>query len=296
MSRVQFVRQMLPRICKDYYEIEFQYTGNASATFDPTLTTSVSTTIIWQPDDAPATVTTGTTHAFSYVPGGGSHRCKATVVGGLRLGIDLDVTTDALTRIVNISKMPLASITGSFNFAWVLALSEIRDAKAIYLHGGNAKIYGSLSDLNRAATLARLSDCPLVTGSLADAPSTLQYLHLFGDTLITAASIGHLTSSRELKLYSIGWDQPSMNTILDSMYAARAGFAYASPVLQILTGNAAPSGTYVAPPVDESENSDWAWDAGVGHHWPLTSNAKRWYLTHGPDRGTADSFHLWTIT
>ena len=76
------------------------YTGNGSATFDPSITLSKASSVILQTSDGQNTATTGTSHAFSYTPAsGGPYRCTARVAVGLVTAIDADA--DALTSIKN---------------------------------------------------------------------------------------------------------------------------------------------------------------------------------------------------
>ena len=75
------------------------YTGNGSATFDPSITTSTGVSVSWKPDDAPETVTTGTTHNFSYTPSTGSHVCIVRVAGGLGLVTGIDCNSDAVNPL-----------------------------------------------------------------------------------------------------------------------------------------------------------------------------------------------------
>jgi hypothetical protein len=154
-------------------ELIFFYTGNGSATFDPTITTSRATTITWQPDDAAPTTTTVTTHAFSYVPGSGARRCKATVVGGLNLVTSLDCNTDAITFIKNISKCPLASFYGYSNTAMSNPLSDFSRVSTNVWVNGNTACSGNVISLNRSLQTLRIPNTPLIIGLLSDLPRAI---------------------------------------------------------------------------------------------------------------------------
>jgi hypothetical protein len=98
----------------------------------------------------------------------------------------------------------------------------------------------------------------------------------------------------------MGWSAENLTTVIDSVYAARAGYTYAYPVLYIGgTNPGLPGGTPgvelpvpTTTPGDGNSNADWSWNGT--YHVPLTTKAKVYYLTHGPDHGT-DVFNRWTI-
>jgi hypothetical protein len=50
-SKVAMCRVQIPKLAYDNNTLEFWYTGDGSATFDPSITTSKSTTIVWQTSD-----------------------------------------------------------------------------------------------------------------------------------------------------------------------------------------------------------------------------------------------------
>ncbi|MCK9570247.1 hypothetical protein M0R72_14980 [Candidatus Pacearchaeota archaeon] len=278
-------------------ELIFFYTSDASASFDPTITTSISTDVYWAPDDGPVTKTTGTTHAFSYTPGAGSHRCKVTVASGLPLISAWDINSDALTGIINARKAKLNGILYMYlNTSLKVDLREFPNAYWIDFGciSPARGIVGNPESLSPTIQILYLAYTG-VTGSMQDFPASIQFLRI-DHTAITASSISHLVDINDIRMFDMSWTSDDMDVVLDSVYLARANYTNANPKMQILTGNATPSGNYAAPPVDESSNSDWIYDAGVGHHWSLTGNAKRWYLVHGPDRGTSDVFNRWQIT
>lgn len=74
--------------------------NNTGEVFDPTITTSVSTTLVWSSSNGYSTVTTGTTHDVSYTaPANGPRRWTITCAAGLSAIKTLDMNTDKLERI-----------------------------------------------------------------------------------------------------------------------------------------------------------------------------------------------------
>ena len=290
----------------------FYYIGNGSASFDPSITTSANVNVYWKPDDAPETVTSGTTHNFSYAPSAGSHRCVVRVAGGLGLVTAIDCSSDSVTSISNIERCTgLATFYAYFNSLLSLPLSKLSAVSgSIWIN--TTAIYGNVLSLSRTLASFRtpitsrvvglLSDLPptlvgelhaeysALSGSLAGLPAGLTYVGLFFSTGITPASIAHLTAIRDIRLYSM-WPSlsaaASVDIVIDSMWSARANYTYATPSLQIGGTNPAPTGNYIAP----EEGPDWHND---GSKWiPLTPNAKAFDL--GNDVNT-EGFNTWTIT
>jgi hypothetical protein len=331
MSRVQVARGVIPKLAKDSHELEIWYTGNGSDTFDPTFTTSISTRIAWLPDDSAGSTTNGTSHAFSYVPSAGLHRCLVWVEGGLRLvtviTADADnlVTIDRITRLRNLSSLQIFT-----NPLLQLDFGQVpRSVTTLNVTMSNTtnEITGDLSQLpvglqnfsawNCAALTGDLSQLPrgiisnlaitsniLITGDLSDIPMGTTIAYLFGDTSITTASIAHLTTVRDLRIYSMGWTSSNVDTVLlsasDAVWADANHFTYPAPSLQIGGTNAAPGGTAGAATTDPAvtpgngnSNSDWAWTVDAGHpggaHKALTGKAAIYYLQHLAS-------HAWTIT
>ena len=270
--------------------LEFIYTGNGSATFDPTLTTSKSTTILWQTSDNQKATTTGTSHAFSYTPAsGGPYRCTARVAGGLGLVTALDCNTDRISRISNIEKTNLTTVNVRSNDDLALPLSVFR--KCLLITAWTTRVYGPLTDINRAATMIDLKGLTRIYGSLSDLPSTLTTLcDIFGCTGITPGSIGHITGVRDIRLYSM-WAAytaaDSVDIVINSMWAARAAYTHASgPSMQIGGTNPDPTGNIVAP----VEGADWHEDT-PGHWVPRTPGAKIYDLLNDVN---SEGFPTWT--
>jgi hypothetical protein len=255
----------------------FYYTGNGSATFDPSITTSAGVNVSWKPDDAPEAVTSGTTHNFSYTPSAGYHKCMVRVNGGLGLVTEIYAATDSITSAKNLLKIAQGS-TIQFDTNASLAISTTELQRAIILYLSACNVSGPLSAVNRAAKRINFSLSTGISGSLSDVPSTVDvYCYLYGCTGIAPGSIGHLIDIRDIRLYSM-WAAytaaDSVDIVINSMWAARADYTYSTPSLQIGGTNPAPTGNYIAP----EEGTDWHLD---GATWvPLTPNAKAYDLVN----------------
>ena len=268
----------------------FRYTGNGSATFDPSITTSSNVNVSWKPDDGPETVTTGTTHNFSYTPSSGSHLCMVRVAGGLGLVTAIDCNTDSLTRIAGVRLLrSLATWISYTNSGFVVSLSDFvgKCSKRLDLSGCDAS--GSISQCPASATLL-LHYTPKVTGSLSDLSAVSLTVYLQLNPLIASASIAHLVAARDIRIYSM-WSSLSaaecVDVVINSMWASRADYTYATPSLHIGGTNPAPTGNSIAP----EEGTDWHLD---GATWiPLTPNAKAYDLVNDVNE---EGFNTWTIT
>ena len=278
----------------------FRYTGNGSATFDPSITTSVGVSVSWKPDDAPGTVTTGTTHNFSYTPSAGSHVCIVRVAGGLGLVTGIDCSADSISSVKNMAKISnsYANLLFTSNTGIRVSSSDICNKTGIAFYAISTSIAIPLACVK--ALDIRLAYLTGVTGSLTGIHSGALIVWLYSSTGITPGSIGHLIAIRDIRIYSM-WPTltaaESVDIVIDSIYAARANFTYSTgPSMQIGGTNPSPTGNYTNPtvtPGDGNSNSDWSWNGT--YHVPLTPKAKIYYLVNGPDHGT-DTFYRWSIT
>ena len=108
----------------------FCYTGNGSSTFDPSISTSANVSVSWKPDDAPETVTSGTTHNFSYTPSAGYHVCIVRVNGGLGLVTAIDCNSDSIRTIANLRKCSVAGMISWGNSAAKIYILDLPVATA----------------------------------------------------------------------------------------------------------------------------------------------------------------------
>ena len=156
--------------------------------------------------------------------------------------------------------------------------------------GYNSNLIGTLADVPSTITLyVKLISCVGISGSIdqLDTP-TAQIVYLYSNTGITSGSVAVLVAIRDLRVYSMGWLTADVDTVINSMWAARANYTYATPALQIGGTNQAPSGNVVAP----IEGADWHQD---GATWiPLTSGAKIWDLAKNVNSEARTA--AWTIT
>jgi hypothetical protein len=122
---------------------------------------------------------------------------------------------------------------------------------------------------------------------------------LYGLPGITAGSIGHVVGLRDIRIYSMGWLTADVDLVIDSAYQARMSYTYATGIAMNIGGtNQNPSGTDpmtdpTVTPGNGNSNSDWQWDAGLGHHVPLTGLAKVFVLANDP---FGEGFNTWVIT
>ena len=149
-------------------------------------------------------------------------------------------------------------------------------------------------------TTASFSYDSSLTGDISTLPVGLINAYFYSDPLLTAGSVSTLTLIRDLRLYSIGWNAASVDTVLlsisNAIHANVNHFTYATPSLQIGGTNAAPGGTPAAAttsplvtPGSGNSDTDWQWDAGAGKHKALTGMAAIWIMRN-------NTGHAWTVT
>jgi len=261
--------------------------GPADGTFDPSIKTSYSTTITCNYGDGSQETLTGTTHNFSHTYAAvGPHRA---VFRGVPLGAItvIDFKADCVTQIKNLRRCINATIIQVY---------------------GNADLSNSLIDYCSATSDLRISDtsvfggcsafpnseriyatgCPKITGKISEinAPSC-QYLRLNMSTNISAGSIAQFVAIREIYIYSMGWNQASVDLVITSMWGARAAYTYNGASMQIGGTNAAPSGNFIAP----IEGADWHEDT-PGHWIPLTPKAMIYDLLNDVN---SEGFKKWAV-
>ncbi len=209
--------------------------GDGSASlFDPTFTTSVTTTITFRRKNDGWTYTTpaGTSHALSmngfaaaFRNWSGNAIWEIKCAAGLGAITAFDGNTDAITSIKNVKKcINCTSIKIHQNTSLVWDISEVspqtttlwltNDANvsgnvailsgvakvSIYCNG--TKVSGSITGINISSEMQFAGTT--VTGSVSDFPNC-PYIHMYGCTGITAASIAHLVAIRDLRIYNMGW-------------------------------------------------------------------------------------------
>jgi len=144
---------------------------------------------------------------------------------------------------------------------------------ASYYHFGSTSVSGSVADLPSGANYY-LFGSTSVSGSVADLPSGASYYYFYS-TSVSAGAVAHLTTAFIIDLRDIGWPQADVDTVVASVYTARAVYTNATPELDISGSNAAPSGIYQ--------------DATP----PTTGKEKIYKLENDPD---GEGFNKWGIT
>ena len=171
-------------------------------------------------------------------------------------------------------------------------LSSLSSRPITYMDlGYNSGIVGTLADVPSTITAyLKLISCVGISGSIdqLDTP-TAQIVYLYSNTGITSGSVAGLVAIRDLRVHSMGWLTADVDTVINSMWAARANYTYATPALQIGGTNQAPTGTVGAP----VEGADWHEDT-PGHWTPLTAGAKIYDLAKNVNSEVRTA--AWTIT
>ena len=295
----------------------------AGEVFDPTITTVLPTTIAWISSDGYALVTIGTTHNVSYtVPADGPRTWNIFCSSGLNNIQSFDMNTDKVVHIDVSLLLYATSMTAHTNASLVMALTDLPVGLTYAHFASDSLLTGDISTLPVGLEYAHFSDDPSLTGDISTLPvglttayfysdpsltgdiSTLpvglKYASFYSDPLLTAGSVSTLTLIRDLRLYSIGWNAASVDTVLlsisNAIHANVNHFTYATPSLQIGGTNAAPGGTPAAAttsplvtPGSGNSDTDWQWDAGAGKHKALTGMAAIWIMRN-------NTGHAWTVT
>ena len=244
-------------------ELVFYTTAGPATTFDPKITGVAGT---WYfPDGTTLTAASGVEISKTFAAEG-LHRAVFRAVGSLAAITQIDANTDLLTLVRGIEKIPaLTYLSFSVNAGLVISLSSIPPTTTLYAR-----------------------DCNHLFGSLAQLKNGCQTAHLYRSPLILPGSISHVTTIQDLQVYTQGWLTAGVDTVIDSMWTARANYTYATgPSLQIGGTNQAPTGNVTAP----IEGADWHQD---GATWiPRTVGAKIYDLVNNVN---SESRPAWAIT
>ena len=295
----------------------------AGEVFDPTLTTLVPTTVIWASSDGYTAVTTGTTHNISYtVPADGPRTWHIYCGIGLSSIRTFEMCEDKLVHIDVSLLLSTTSMIAYTNASLVMKLTDLPIGLTYASFGADPLLTGDIATLPIGLTTADFSYVPLLTGDIATLPIGLMYAYFSSvplltgdiatlpiglkdayfssDPLLTAGSIASLSVITDIRLYGIGWNAASVDTVLlsvsDAIHANVNHFTYATPSLQIGGTNASPGGTPAAATTDPlttpgsgNSDTDWQWDAGAGKHKALTGMAAIWIMRN-------NTGHAWTVT
>jgi hypothetical protein len=273
----------------------------AGEVFDPTLTTLVPTTVIWASSDGYTAVTTGTTHDISYtVPADGPRTWHIYCGIGLSSIRTFDMRGDKLVHIDVSLLRSATSMIAYTNASLVMKLTDLPIGLTIADFSSDPLLTGDIATLPIGLTYAYFHYDPLLTGDISTLPIGLTHAYFYSDPLLTAGSIASLSVIRDIRLYSIGWNAASVDTVLlsvsDAIHANVNHFTYATPSLQIGGTNASPGGTPAAATTDPlvtpgsgNSDTDWQWDAVAGKHKALTGMAAMWVMRN-------NTGHAWTVT
>lgn len=274
------------RQIRERQELIFWTACDPSTTFDPKITGVAGT---WFFDDGTTIAASSGSEISKTFAVDGLHRAVfRPALGGLAAITAIDCNTDSLTLIVGIQRASsLSTLFIYSNTYLVFDLSYCPYVKDITATA-NTSMTGRLADINRAATGLYIIGCPKITGPLDDLPITTTVVRLQYDLLVTAGSISHCIALQQIRVQDIGWLTADVDTVIDSMWVARANYTYATPSLNIGGNNQAPTGNVVAP----VEGADWHQD---GATWiPLTAGAKIYDLAKNVNSEARTA--SWTIT
>ena len=184
-------------------------------------------------------------------------------------------SVEPLAALTSLTQLYLSSTSVSGSVEPLAALTSL-----IYLHLSTTSVSGSVEPLAALTSLTQLNlSGTLVSGSVEPlaALTGLTYLNLSG-TLVGhggGSGLNALVAIRDLRIDNCLLTQTEVDNVLADIYAGRAGYTYATPVLYLGGNNAAPSGTYA----DEDP--------------PTTGNGYKYELVNDPE---SDGFNPWTIT
>jgi len=160
--------------------------NSAGEVFDPTITTSIPTSILWVSSDGYGAVTRGTTHDVSYtVPADGPRTWNIYCPAGLSYIRTFDMREDKIVRI-DVSLLRSAwQMTAFTNSGLIMSLRDLPLGLTYAHFSSDPLITGDLSDLPLGLTVASFSSDPLITGDLSDLPLGLTDAYFYSDLLIT---------------------------------------------------------------------------------------------------------------
>lgn len=266
-------------------ELVFWTTCGPANTFDPKITGVAGT---WFFDDGTTLDAASGAEISKTFAAEGLHRAVyRPASGGLAAITAIDCNTDLIVSVQGIERCTSVDTLTLSNNSLVVPLSLFSPMRSLTNLSINATdTYGDIAIVRNGMLYlyAHMSD---VSGSVVSLPSSLRAVYLFRCAGITSGSIAHIVAARDIGVYSLGWLTADVDTVIDSMWAARANYTYATPSLQIGGTNQAPTGNVIAP----VEGTDWHQD---GATWiPLTTGAKAYDLAKDVN---SEGFKKWSIT
>ena len=192
------------------------------------------------------------THAYANI---GTYTVTLRAAQQSKYLTKLDISTDRATTLINLHNMA--------------SLKELRSAFNV------ASLAVAVSGLPAGLTvLSCYGGSNAITGPVSGLPSNVVTVKWYGAS--NAPSAGAPPSKvHDINLANNGLSQSVVDGILNAMYAARASYTDATPVLTIGGTNAAPSGVYqsVTPPTTGKEA---AYDLVND---PTAQGYKKWTIT-----------------
>lgn len=193
MSRIQVGRGVIPRLYDDSRVLEIQHNPLGSLSFDPHIDTRISTTIFWK-TEVGTTVTTGTSHDFSYTPTAGPKTCQITVLAGLSEVSALDIGSDAVVSVNGLKKLTNAtSFVANSNSSIQLDMKDLPPNLTTISLGSVFSLTGRIDDFPRSLTRAYLTNCINLSGTINNLPSGMTLFRLTYAPNVTG-SISNLPS------------------------------------------------------------------------------------------------------
>ena len=278
-------RALIPKLAYDNNSLVFWTTCGPTTTFDPKITGVAGT---WYFDDGTTIYAASGAEISKTFAAEGPHRAVYRPTSGglaaitaIECAVDLIVLVRGIEKCVSVSALTLS---GNSIGVPLSLLSPMRSLTNLSINATD--VYGDIAAL-RNGMLSLYAHGSDVYGIVSSLPSSIRSVYLFWCVGIISGSVAHLVAIRDLRIYSLGWLTADVDTVINSMWAVRANYTYATgPSLQIGGTNRAPAGNVIAP----VEGADWHQD-GV---WiPLTAGAKIYDLVNNVN---SESRPTWAIT
>jgi len=160
--------------------------NSAGEVFDPSITTSIPTSILWVSGDGYTAVTTGTTHDVSYtVPANGPRTWNIYCGIGLSNIRTFDMNTDKVVHIDVSLLLYATSMIAHTNASLVMALTDLPVGLTSARFYSDPLLTGDISTLPVGLTTASFFSDPLLTGDIATLPAGLTSADFSSDPLLT---------------------------------------------------------------------------------------------------------------
>jgi hypothetical protein len=252
------------------------------------------------------------TDAVSYISLHDLRRCRKLIFHtNSSLEFDISTLPTGLTYAYfhsdhnltgDISTLPAGLTVAGFFFVPLLTgdISTLPTGLTYASFYSDSNLTGDISTLPTGLTIADFSSVNLLTGDISTLPAGLTIAYFSFDPNLTAGSISHLVSIRDIYIHNNSWNSASVDTVLlsvsNAIHVNVNHFTYSAPVLQIGGNNAAPGGTASAATTDPmvtpgsgNSDTDWQWDAARNKHKAISGMAAIWVMRN-------NTGHTWTVT